>query len=82
MLVNKPNLFSQGYGEGKKEKGWSKNINGSRVDGFTLYDALDSIVPPERPVSKPLRLPIEDVYNIEGIGRVAVGKSNSVWWFF
>lgn len=37
-------------------------------------DALDSIAPPTRPTDKPLRLPLQDVYKIGGIGTVPVGR--------
>ncbi|XP_071535863.1 elongation factor 1-alpha-like [Panulirus ornatus] len=40
----------------------------------TLFDALDNIDPPARPVDKPLRLPLQDVYKIGGIGTVPVGR--------
>lgn len=40
----------------------------------TLYEALDHIEPPQRPVDKPLRLPLQDVYKIGGIGTVPVGR--------
>jgi elongation factor 1-alpha len=43
-------------------------------DGPTLLEALDMIVPPERPTSRPLRLPLQDVYKIGGIGTVPVGR--------
>jgi len=57
-------------------KGWSieQKGNDKPVVGKTLYDAIDSIMPPERPVSKPLRLPLQDVYKIGGIGTVPVGR--------
>merc|ERR1719262_370296 len=42
--------------------------------GPTLMDALDAIKPPKRPVAKPLRLPLQDVYKIQGIGTVPVGR--------
>jgi len=42
--------------------------------GGTLLDALDSITPPSRPTDKPLRLPLQDVYKIGGIGTVPVGR--------
>merc|ERR1712137_859559 len=42
--------------------------------GPTLLEALDNIVPPNRPVDKPLRLPLQDVYKIGGIGTVPVGR--------
>jgi elongation factor 1-alpha len=40
----------------------------------TLLEALDSIKPPKRPVDKPLRIPLQDVYKISGIGTVPVGR--------
>ena len=42
--------------------------------GPTLLEALDLIDPPNRPVDKPLRLPLQDVYKITGIGTVPVGR--------
>jgi elongation factor 1-alpha len=42
--------------------------------GPTLLDALDTIEPPKRPTDKPLRIPIQDVYKIAGIGTVPVGR--------
>lgn len=40
----------------------------------TLLDAINSLPPPEKPVDLPMRMPIQDVYNITGIGVVPVGK--------
>ena len=40
----------------------------------TLLEAIDSIEPPSRPTDKPLRLPLQDVYKIGGIGTVPVGR--------
>jgi elongation factor 1-alpha len=40
----------------------------------TLLEALDAIKPPKRPVDKPLRIPLQDVYKISGIGTVPVGR--------
>jgi len=42
--------------------------------GPYLLEALDAIVPPKRPILKPLRLPLQDVYKISGIGTVPVGR--------
>ena len=39
-----------------------------------MLQALDSIEPPKRPTEKPLRLPLQDVYKIGGIGTVAMGR--------
>ncbi|MCS7097665.1 MAG: translation elongation factor EF-1 subunit alpha [Candidatus Methanomethyliaceae archaeon] len=42
--------------------------------GPTLFEALDSFIPPEKPINKPLRVPIQDVYSITGVGTVPVGR--------
>ncbi|MCX8179254.1 MAG: translation elongation factor EF-1 subunit alpha [Candidatus Aenigmarchaeota archaeon] len=43
--------------------------------GPTLIEAMDATVqPPEQPVGKPLRIPIQDVYSITGVGTVPVGR--------
>jgi len=42
--------------------------------GPTLLEALDAIQEPKRPSDKPLRLPLQDVYKIGGIGTVPVGR--------
>ena len=42
--------------------------------GPTLMQALDNLQVPEKPVDKPLRLPVQDVYTITGIGTVPVGR--------
>jgi len=59
-------------------KGWSKKEGGKKdqkeITGKTLLNALDSITPPTRPTDKPLRLPLQDVYKIGGIGTVPVGR--------
>merc|ERR1719186_534708 len=41
---------------------------------MTMFEALDAIIPPSRPSDKPLRLPLQDVYKIGGIGTVPVGR--------
>jgi len=43
-------------------------------NGPTLLEALDTLKEPEKPTDKPLRLPIQDVYTISGIGTVPVGR--------
>jgi len=58
-------------------KGWEvqrKDDAGGNAKGKTLLEALDSIHPPQRPTGKPLRLPLQDVYKIGGIGTVPVGR--------
>jgi len=42
--------------------------------GPTLYGALDVFEMPPKPIEKPLRLPIQDVYTITGVGTVPVGR--------
>ena len=42
--------------------------------GPTLIEALDTVTAPKRPTDKPLRLPIQDVYKIQGIGTVPAGR--------
>ena len=43
-------------------------------EGLTLLEALDDVAPPKRPTEKPLRIPVQDVYKIGGIGTVPVGR--------
>ncbi len=43
-------------------------------NGPTLVEALDMLEVPEKPIDKPLRLPVQDVYSITGIGTVPVGR--------
>jgi elongation factor 1-alpha len=42
--------------------------------GPSLYQALDVFEVPPKPINKPLRLPIQDVYTITGVGTVPVGR--------
>ncbi|MEM4289614.1 MAG: translation elongation factor EF-1 subunit alpha [Nitrososphaerota archaeon] len=42
--------------------------------GPTLLEALDLFQEPSKPVDKPLRLPIQAVYSIKGVGTVPVGR--------
>jgi len=56
--------------EVKRKKGGKEEV----VKGVTLMEALDAIEPPSRPTDKPLRLPLQDVYKIGGIGTVPVGR--------
>jgi len=43
-------------------------------DGPTLVEALDTLELPAKPIDKPLRIPIQDVYSISGVGTVPVGR--------
>jgi elongation factor 1-alpha len=51
-----------------------RSPNSPWYKGPILIEALDKIVPPKRPTEKPLRLPLQDVYKIGGIGTVPVGR--------
>jgi elongation factor 1-alpha len=42
--------------------------------GPTLIQALDALSVPEKHTEKPLRVPVQDVYTITGIGTVPVGR--------
>jgi len=42
--------------------------------GPTLVEALNNFTVPEKPTGKPLRLPVQDVYTITGVGTVPVGR--------
>merc|ERR1712209_360193 len=55
-------------------KGWEIERKEGNAKGVTLYSAMDSILPPPRPTDKALRLPLQDVYKIGGIGTVPVGR--------
>jgi len=51
-----------------------KSTNMPWYKGPYLLEALDELAPPKRPMDKPLRLPLQDVYKIGGIGTVPVGR--------
>lgn len=51
-----------------------RSANTPWYKGPILIEALDKIEPPKRPTEKPLRLPLQDVYKIGGIGTVPVGR--------
>ncbi len=51
-----------------------KSGNMPWYNGKTLVEAIDSFKEPEKPTQLPLRLPIQDVYDIKGIGVVPVGR--------
>ncbi|MBQ04639.1 translation elongation factor EF-1 subunit alpha [Candidatus Bathyarchaeota archaeon] len=42
--------------------------------GPTVLEALDEFTVPEKPVDRPLRIPVQEVYTIRGVGTVPVGK--------
>eukprot|EP00061_Rhincodon_typus_P017272 g45893.t1 len=78
MDSTEPHFSSKRYEEIVKEmpwfKGWKMDRKEGNAAGTTLLEALDAILPPSRPTDKPLRLPLQDVYKIGGIGTVPVGR--------
>jgi elongation factor 1-alpha len=51
-----------------------KSENMGWYKGPTLIEALDNLEIPSKPTHKPLRIPVQDVYTITGIGTVPVGR--------
>src|SRR5512136_3302759 len=51
-----------------------KSENMPWYNGPTLIEALDLLEIPAKPTNKPLRIPIQDIYSITGIGTVPVGR--------
>jgi len=72
MIDESPNC--PWYTGGGKDAGWNKETKAGKTTGKTLLEAIDAIEPPSRPTDKPLRLPLQDVYKIGGIGTVPVGR--------
>jgi len=58
------------YGDNLKEK----SANTPWYDGPTLFEALDLLQPPEPMVDRPLRIPIQKVFKIKGVGTVITGR--------
>merc|ERR1711939_968094 len=63
---NGDNMVGKIGDSGKDQMPWYK--------GPCLLEALDMVKSPKRPVDRPLRLPLQDVYKIGGIGTVPVGR--------
>ena len=51
-----------------------KSENMAWYKGPTIFEAIDQFPLPEKPTTLPMRMPIQDVYDITGIGTVPVGK--------
>ncbi|TLX95293.1 MAG: translation elongation factor EF-1 subunit alpha [Thaumarchaeota archaeon] len=51
-----------------------KSTNMPWWTGKTLYEAFDEFKIPDKPTNKPLRIPVQDVYTITGVGTVPVGR--------
>ncbi len=59
---------------GKGDNLVKKSENMGWYTGPTLYEALNEFILPSLPIDKPLRLPVQDVFTITGIGTVPVGR--------
>ena len=59
-------FFGEGVTRPSSKMPWYK--------GPTLFGALDKLKEPEKPIDKPLRIPIQDVFSITGVGTVPIGK--------
>jgi len=56
-------------------KGFKVKVKKAKVEGHTLYDALENVVkPPKRTMDKPFRMPCSGVYKIKGVGDVITGR--------
>jgi len=85
-IVNEVSAYLKKIGYNPKKipfipiSGWEgdnmieKSANLGWYKGTTLLEALDAITPPKRPTDRPLRIPLQDVYKIGGIGTVPVGR--------
>ena len=51
-----------------------KTENMKWYTGKTLLETLDDLTAPPSPTDKPLRIPLQDVYNIKGVGAIPVGR--------
>merc|ERR1712050_774139 len=56
-------------------KGWTVTIKKNKIEGKTLFDALELVAkPPKRDMKKPFRMPVSGVYKIKGVGDVITGR--------
>lgn len=51
-----------------------RSTNMDWYSGPTLIEALDGFKAPKRPIKKPLRLPIQGICNVKGVGLIATGR--------
>merc|ERR1712241_1493507 len=55
--------------------GWKVSIKKEKIEGKSLYDALENVAkPPKRDKKKPFRMPVSGVYKIKGVGDVITGR--------
>jgi len=75
MLEVSENMAWWSSGEGSSNEFKDVNDKIHKSTGVkTLFQAMDTIVPPARPTNIPLRIPLQDVYKINGVGTVPVGR--------
>lgn len=56
-------------------KGYKCKVNAETLTGHTLVDALNSFIqPPDRPVDRPFRMPVSDIFSIKGAGDIITGR--------
>jgi len=58
----------------KGDNVFKKSENMAWYSGKTLLEQINEFKEPDKPTELPLRLPVQDVYNITGIGVVPVGR--------
>ncbi|EHB16520.1 Elongation factor 1-alpha [Heterocephalus glaber] len=58
-------------------KGWKVTSKDGHAIGTTLLEALDCILPLTCPTDKVLRLPLQDIYKIGGIGTIPVSREET-----
>jgi len=58
----------------KNDNVFEKSSNMAWYNGPTIKEQLDLFPEPESPTNLPMRMPVQDVYEITGIGTVPVGK--------
>jgi len=54
-----------------------RSINMPWYNGPIFVETLDQLSVPPKPIDKPLRIPVQDVYAISGVGTVPVGRVES-----
>jgi elongation factor 1-alpha len=72
-VSDKMDWWKNGEGSSNEFKDVNDKIHKS-TGVKTLFQAMDTIVPPARPTNIPLRIPLQDVYKINGVGTVPVGR--------
>jgi elongation factor 1 alpha-like protein len=61
-----------------KEDNASNTVTNGIIRGATLIDLIDRLKPPERPISKPFRLCITDIFRSTGVGTGTVSIAGRI----